>query len=419
MPRLDTLGRWCAALLSAVAIAPGGSVQKQVEWRTETAILAVPDAASGDIYGGAVAVSGEFALIAAEWDDDDGKDSGAVWVFRRSAKGWERVQKLRAPDAQPGDNFGRSIAMDGEVAVIGAHWDDSSGRENAGSAYVYRLHDERWSLEQKLVAADPAAWAALGNAVTVQDDWIAVAAWRKAAAGAREAGAVYLFHRDEDSWRQRQLLHAKDAQAGDQFGRGVCLSGDALLVGAWRDDERGADCGAAYVFRNRDGRWEQEQKLMPGDVPPGDSFGFSVALDGDVALVGSHLSSAGAETSGAAYVFRFDGEAWREEAKLVSSKPGAFESMGEAVSLQGDLALVSAHCTFRANALKPGRAYLFRHTKGGWVESLRLKPSDGHPGDVFSFHVALDGQTAVAGSWRHSHAGTNSGRAYVFENLKR
>ena len=427
-PRDSRAGR-LAALSSAIAIVwscglegagdnpPASESAATAEWLTEAQILEVPDAALGDIYGGAVGLSGKYAFVAAEWDDDDGKDSGAVWVFRDEDEGWKRTQKLRAPDAEAGDNFGRSIAMDGEVAVIGTHWDDSPGHENAGSAYVFRLSEGRWALEQKLEAGDPGTWASMGNAVAVEGPWIAVAAWRKGAKGVREAGAVYLFHFDGQRWSQTEILRARDAGAEDQFGRSVWISGDAMVIGAWGDDARGRDAGAAYFFRRRDGRWHQEQKLTPKDVRPGDRFGFSASLDDGVALVGSHLSSAGAQVSGAAYVFRYDGKRWAEEQKLVSNSPSELESMGMAVALQGDLALVSAHCTFRKVETKPGRAYLFRQVEGQWVLDRRLKPSDGHPGDVFSFHVALDGTTVVAGSWRHSHAGRNSGRAYVFEGL--
>lgn len=403
-------------LSSGIALLLACGVEEPNGVRQETQILNAPDTTLGDIYGGAVSLSGNYAFVAAEWDDDDGKDSGAVWVFERSESEWTPTQKLRAPDAEAGDNFGRSIAMDGGLAVIGTHWDDSPGHKNAGSAYVYRLDEERWALEQKLVAKDPANWAAMGNAVSIHGDWIAVAAWRRASGG-DQGGVVYLFGREGKAWSQKQVLRASDAAPMDQFGRGVWIDGDALVVGAWGDDERGKDAGAAYVFRLQGERWIQEQKLTPLDAKPGDKFGFAVSLDDDVALIGSHLSSQGAPISGAAYVYRYDGERWAQEQKLVAESPLENESVGMSVAIQGDLALVSAHCSFQKVENKPGSAYLFKRTDQRWELASQFKPSDSHAGDVFGFHLALDRRTAVLGSWRHKHAGRNSGRAYVFEDL--
>ena len=203
----------------------------------------------------------------------------------------------------------------------------------------------------------------------------------------------------------------------DNFGRSAWIHDDTLLIGAWSDDERGQDAGAAYVFRLREERWIQEQKLTPLDAKPGDQFGFAVALDGDVALIGSHLSSHGAPRSGAAYVFRHNGERWREEQKLVAKTPLVRQAVGMAVVLQGEFALVSAHHQFQKVENKPGSAYLYRETDGRWKLVNTFRPSDSQAGDVFGFHLALDRKTAILGSWRHKHAGRNSGRAYVFEDL--
>lgn len=407
-----------AALLSSgVALAIGCAVEEAPETRKESQILSAPDAAAGDIYGGAVGISGDFALVAAEWDDDDGKDSGAVWVFKKTDAEWVRTQKLRAPDAAEGDNFGRSIAMHEDVAVIGTHWDDTPQHKNAGSAYVYRRNGSTWELEQKLMAPDGATWDSLGNAVSIEGNWIAVAACRKDLVG-KDSGAVYMFRFDGQTWSQTQILKPRLSAAADQFGRGVWISGNALLVGAWLQDSRGADSGAAYVFRERGGTWMEEQKLTPEDGKAGDNFGFSVSLDGDTALVGAHKNAAGQHDSGSAYVFRFDGEHWSQEQKLVAFQPLKNASMGWAVVLQGDLAIVSEHYFYNKVLPRvPGKAFVYERTENQWQLTRQLAPSDGHPGDVFSFHIALDHGTAVLGSWRHHHAGKDSGQAYVFEDL--
>ena len=386
------------------------------QFKTESQILKAPDTTKGDIYGGAVGISGEFAFVAAEWDDDAGKDSGSVWVFRRDGRTWRPEQKLHAPDAAKGDNFGRSIAIDGHVAVIGTHWDDSKTAINAGSATVFRYDGKRWVAEQKLTAKNGANWDSMGNAVSIDGDWIAVSAWRHDGVGP-DSGAVYLFHREGKQWKPTQELSPKDAHAEDQFGRGVRISGNALIVGAWNNDALGADSGAAYIFRLSDGRWQEEQKLIAKNGKAGDQLGFTVALDGDVALVSAHKHNAGKRMSGAAYIFRFDGEHWQEEQMLSAKQPQEGEWLGWALALDDDLAVLGGQFTYRKGHLKKGSAYVFRRVEGRWQQSDRLAPSDGHPGDVFGCIIAMDNDRAVIGAWRNNQDGDQSGRAYLFEDL--
>ena len=355
-----------ALFSGGVALTIGCALQEAPETRSETQRLSAPDAAADDIYGGAVGVSGDYAMVAAEWDDDDGKDSGAVWVFKKTETEWKRTQKLRVPDASEGDNFGRSIAMGDDVAVIGAHWDNTAQHANAGSAYVYRRSGSVWELEQKLLASNPATWDAMGNAVSILGNWIAVAACRKALVG-KESGVVYMFRFDGQKWKQTQILKSSDSASMDQFGRGVWISGNALLVGAWRYDSKGPNSGAAYVFREHNGTWIEEQKLVPEDGKTGERFGFSVSLDGDVALVGAHKSAAGAHDSGPAYVFRFDGTSWAQEQKLAAFKPCKNASKGWAVALQGDLAVVSEHYFYnKVLPRSPGTAFVYRRSDNHW-----------------------------------------------------
>jgi len=395
-------------------LACGQSPVSKLELERESAILSAPDTAAGDIYGGAVAISGEFSIVAAEWDDDHGMNSGAAWVFRLKSGEWRRAQKLVAPDAAQGDNFARAVALRGRTAVIGAHWDDTAAGANAGSAYVYRFDGESWKFESKLVARNGAGGDAMGNAVAVDGDWIAVGAWRKDDRG-KDSGAVHMFHRSDGRWIEMQTLTASDAAASDEFGQSISLSTDTLVIGSWKSDAAGEDSGAAYVYRRSGQSWVPEQKLVAADLAADDRFGVCASVDGNLVLVGAYGSEAGGPDAGAGYVFRHDGSRWVEEQKLVPRTPSKNAWVGYAVAIQENVAVLSSHKVFAKSAGPPGSAYVFEYEGGRWTQSLELAPSDGHPGDVFGFHLALDDRRVVAGAWRHNHAGKNSGRAYIFD----
>ena len=122
------------------------------------------------------------------------------------------------------------------------------------------------------------------------------------------------------------------------FGRSVSVSGDLALVGASGDDDAGSNSGSAYVFRVDGSEWFEEAKLVASDAAGGDRFGISVALCGDVALVGAHEDDDADSHSGSAYVFRFDGTTWVEEQKLTDGEQS--DEFGRSVSVCGEVALV-------------------------------------------------------------------------------
>ncbi|MFT7462491.1 MAG: hypothetical protein ACI9EF_000831 [Pseudohongiellaceae bacterium] len=370
-----------------------------------------PQGAAGDIYGAALAIEGDMALVASEWDDDKGFNSGAVFVFRCMGDSWKSVQKLVPSDGQAGDNFGRAVSLSGDTALIGTHWDDDNGFRS-GSAYIYKYDGSQWIQDQKLLAADGKTNDRFGNSVFVQDDVLAVCAWLEDQ-GASAAGAVYIFRNNGTSWIQEQKLQASDKQAGDNFGRYVYIDGDALIVGAYHEDEGGADAGAAYIFRHNGGEWVEEQKLMAWDAAANDYFGWSCAILGDVAVVGSFQDDDMGSNSGSAYVYRFNGTSWLPEQKLLASNGVANDRLGYAVVMDRNHILLTAPASLTLGA-GPGSMYLYRETSAGWIEQQIFAPSDGAAQDAFGFHADLSGHVTLTGSWRDDDAGADTGSAYFY-----
>ncbi len=276
--------------------------------------LTASDAAADDFFGISVSLSGDTAVVGARLDDDNGDTSGSAYVFCRDAGGadnWGEVAKLLPSDGAADDLFGHSASVSGDVAVIGAHADDDNG-DASGSAYVFYRNaggPDNWGQVVKLLPSDGAADDHFSTAVCVSGG-VAVVGAEADDDNGDASGSAYIFERNAggaDNWGQVAKLLASDGAAGDIFGKCVSISGGAVAVGAYYDDDHGDRSGSAYVF-HRDaggvGNWGQIAKMTPADGAADDRFGDSISIDADTIVVGAYLDDEGSETScGSAYVF--------------------------------------------------------------------------------------------------------------------
>ena len=212
----------------------------------EQAKLMASDAQSSDYFGYSVAVSGDTAVIGARYEDTGGSDAGAAYVFTRSGGSWTQQAKLMASDAQSSDRFGGSVAVSGDTAVIGARLENTGG-SGAGAAYVFTRTGGSWTQQAKLMASDAQESDQFGYSVSVSGDTAVIGA-RSEDTGGSDAGAAYVFTRTGGAWVEQAKLMASDAQAGDYFGYSVSVSGDTAVIGAYAEDTGGSTAGAAYIF---------------------------------------------------------------------------------------------------------------------------------------------------------------------------
>jgi len=217
---------------------------------SEQAKLLASDAAENDIFGFSVSLSGDTALVGAYGDDHaGGTDAGSAYVFVRSGTSWSQQQRLSASGAAASDFFGCSVALSGATAVVGAYGDDHAGGTDAGSAFVFVRSGTSWTQQAMLVAPDAEVNDNFGFSVALSDNTAVVAANGDDHTGGIDAGAAYLFARSGASWSLQDKLTASDAAASDSFGTAVALSDDTALVGASGDNlASGADAGSAHVF---------------------------------------------------------------------------------------------------------------------------------------------------------------------------
>jgi hypothetical protein len=382
---------------------------------TKVQKLLADDGAASDDFGSSVAVDGDTAIIGALDDDDKGESSGSAYVFVRAADGkWSQQAKLTADDGAAGDWFGWSVSVSGDTAVIGTPVLFS---DNGGSAYVFvRAANGTWSQQAKLTAADGMAGDAFGLSVAVNGTTVVIGASEDDEKG-DDSGSAYIFVRaDDGTWTQQAKLTGADTTAYDGFGGSVAVDGDTAVIGADGDDNYS---GAAYVFvRAADGiTWNQQAKLTAADErTPWDTFGGSVAVDGEIAVIGAMLDSDKGNDSGAAYVFvRAADGSWNQQTKLTADDGAAEDFFGGSVAVSGDTVVVSAHYDDDKGDAS-GSAYMFVRAADGitWNQQAKLTADDGAAEDGFGIGVAVSGDTAVIGSWGDDDNGADSGSAYIF-----
>jgi len=355
--------------------------------RVPLSVRTASDGAEGDNFGRSVAISGDFAVVGAP-DKEIGSNAsqGAAYIFRRTANGWTEQTRLTANNGASFDYFGASVAISGNYVVVGAYGKTIGGAFNRGAAYMFfQSAGGVWSQVQQLVSTDPAAFDAFGNSVAISPTYVVVGASGKTIGTNSRQGAVYVFSITAFSlagpvWGQDQRLIATDGAATDGFGTSIAISGTSILVGAPRKTILGnANEGAAYVFlRSTFNVWIQQVRLTSADVANA-YFGQSVAIAGDRAVVGSYgRTVSGNASQGRAYAFLRTSGSWNVSHTLSAPTGAAGDWFGYSVAVQGDYVLIGAPNRNGGGIPNQGAVYVFQFSK---PEHVRQLLTDINPSD--------------------------------------
>jgi hypothetical protein len=398
---------------------------------------------AGAMFGSSVAISGDYAIVGAPLAGG----GGVAYIFLRSGSTWVQQQQLVISDGPGEHRVGCSVAIDGDYAIVGARWENydamgGNSASNAGCAYIFMRSGNVWIQQQKIVASDRAANDEFGWSVAISGDHAIVGAHQEDhdATGSSEfssAGSAYIFVRSGDVWTQQQKIVASDRNTDDEFGGSVAISGDLAIVGARFEDNDASggaylnSAGSAYIFERSGDVWTQQEKIAASDRAAGDELGGSVAISGDHAIVGapteSHYASPGdyVDEAGAAYIFVRIGDTWTQQEKLVASEPTSFADFGVSVAISGDRAIVGARyeyfdATGGNYASNAGAAYIFVRGGDDWAQHQVIVASDRAADDSFGESVAISGDHVIVGANREDHDefGANplslAGSAYLF-----
>ena len=395
-------------------------VRSGTTWNLQQ-LLVASDAASSDLFGSTVALSGDTLVVGAPFDDTPGgADAGAAYVFVRSGTTWGEQQKLLASDGATNDIFGIAVSISADTVVVGAQNHNAPGGVNSGAAYVYARSGTTWSEQQELVAPDGATSDLFGCSVAVSGDTAMAGVCFDDTAGGADAGSAWVFVRSGTTWAPQQHLTASDGAAADLFGCSVAVAGDTAVAGACTGEGPvgGADTGSAYVYVRTGSVWTEQQELLAFDVGSNANFGFSTSISGDTVVVGArYADTGGGLDAGSAYVFVRAGTTWSQEQKLLPSDGAAGDFFGTSVSISGDTVAVGASSadTPGGFGFNTGAAYMFARTGTIWTEQQKLRPPDATAQDFFGYSASLSGESLVVGAWGDDILGAaDSGAAYVF-----
>ncbi|MCJ7776913.1 MAG: FG-GAP repeat protein [Sedimentisphaerales bacterium] len=265
-----------------------------------------------------------------------------------------------------------------------------------------------WLQKQKLTASDGAAEDWFGRSVCISGDYAIVGACY-GDGNVANSGSVYIFRWDGTGWVQQQKLTASDGATSDSFGYSVSISGDYAIVGAIYDDDKGYNSGSAYIFKRNGESWSQQAKLLASDGAAEDYFGGSVSISGDYAIVGACWDDI---YKGSAYIFKRDGTGWSQQQKLTASDGAAEDYFGCSVSISGDKIIVGAY----GDNFSRGSAYIFKREGESWVPQQKLLASDGDDEDSFGISVSISGDYAIVGACQDTDKlEIWSGSAYIFK----
>ena len=363
------------------------------------------DGAEGDDYGWSVSISGDYAIVGAYMDDDSGSASGSAYIYKRSGTIWSEQAKLTASDGAVDDNFGWSVAISGDYAVVGAYGNSDNGALS-GSAYVYMRSGSIWSQQAKLLPSDGSVDDHFGWSVAISGDYAVIGAI-SASSG---LGSVYVFLRNGISWLEQAILLASDGAEGalfDRFGESVAISGDYAVVGASSDDDNGTSSGSAYVFMRSNTTWSEQAKLLPSVGAAFDFYGSTVSISGDYIVVGNPQNDDNGDKAGSANVYMRSGSSWPQQAKLLAADGAASDFFGKAVSISGDLVSVGAPFDDDVGG-SSGSIYIFRRNGTSWPQSEKIVAFDGGSSDQFGRSIASDSASIVVGAWADNDNGTDA-----------
>lgn len=327
--------------------------------------------------------------------------------------------KLLADDGNSNDMFGHAVSVshDGSVCVIGSVYSDVSGVRK-GAAYVFRRLNGVWAQEAKLTPSDLELEDSFGYVVAISGDGttVSVSAINNDSLGVY-VGVVYVFTKPGADWVQQTKLLPPSGNAGNSYGSSIALNGDGstIAVGHYLDDTPTTDAGSVFIYTRTGNSWDQQTNITVSDAAM--HFGRSVSLSdsGNHVAIGAYGN---ASDNGCVYVFVRSGSTWTQQSRLTASDGSSGDSLGYSVAISKDASTVIAGAHFNdTKASSAGAAYIFTRSLTVWTQHSKLMLSDGAAGDYFGYSVSIsaDGGVCAVGAYSDDDQGLNSGTVTMFK----
>ena len=388
------------SIVSTISFANAGT-------QFEDAQLGGDPSVPGDEVAFSVAADGETIVLGAPLRNFQGHgyDSGALYVYDRKGADWVQTANLIGEDSAAFDYLGWSVAIEGDVIAGGASWANETGIKSGG-VYIFRK-TKTWQQEALIAPSDLPAEANFGHAVDLDGERLIVGApYVDELVNAH--GVAYIYRDDNGSWVQEARIVPGDTDV-NFAGAAVAIDGDYAVVGAPRDNGDGVSAGSVFIYkRDPKGGWVYMQRVTPNATESYSFFGNTVELVGGTLLVGAEYSDTVGANAGAVFVFQLSNENWSEDQILTPEDPWAWAHFGGSIEMQGSSVVIGAYGDPNSN----GAAYIFEDGDNGFEQTSLLLSSEGSYGDRFGSAVAFGSGFVVVGA---PHALEEQGSAFVFD----
>ena len=323
-----------------------------------------------------------------------------------------------ATDGLNGDNFGNSVSISGNFAIIGAFADNVGVNADQGAAYIFFFNGLTWVQFQKLTAIDGASGDLFGIDVSISGNYAIVGAPSNDVTGADQGSAYYFFFNGAE-WELKQIITAADGAAGDAFGNSVCIKDNRLIIGAPNDDAGlNTDLGSAYIYAFSGANFILERHITAGDGAAGDQFGRSVGIDGVHAVIGAPLDDvSGITDQGSVYIFSYNGTTWLQQGKFSRTAfPAASDNFGSSVSISPPYCVIGEPNYGTTNK---GAIHLLIYTFGFWIYHQEINPPILAAGSVFTGRdVFISDDYLITGASGEDVNGIDgAGKVFIYKNL--
>lgn len=355
-------------------------------------------------YGRSIDIYGDRVIVGAPARDvGSNLNQGKAYIFVKSDNSWELEDIITASDGDELDFFGVSVAMHGDYAIVGASTKQVGTYENMGKVYFFKRTGSTWNEEYNQAPFDGYSNDYFGSSVDIYNDYAVVGSPWKDLAPANtfqtEHGKIYIFQRSGTAWNLIHDSTAPDNESGDRFGYSVSLDSLQIIVGAPEKDNH----GKVYILNEAAGSWTHTIGFTASDNQTGDSFGESVHLYKNTAIIGNPSRSVPsvATYSGKAYIYNKVMGNWVETAGITASDMRTNDLFGSSVSLFDNYALIGAKYN-NNSSFKPGKAYIFTFNGSTWLESKKLLPTQSQDNDDFGGAVSISFNHAFVGASRYN-----------------
>jgi hypothetical protein len=341
-------------------------------------------------YGRSVAISGNFAVIGSDGDLVGGNSNqGSASVYEFDGEKWVLRQKLTDPAGNSGDNFGKTVAISGNYLVIGSPGDDVGANSNQGSACVFRYTGTDWVFLQKLTDATGGATNNFGSSVSISGNFLIAGSPNDNIALNLDQGSISIFQFNGSSWVLKQKISDATGATDDNFGYSVAISGGKIIVGAPFDDYSVyTNMGSISFYEYNGSSWVLQEKIQYGLAES--RFGNNVSISGNYAIAGAPSYVVLGKSAGVAAIYFYNGTDWVQQDVVSAADGENDDNFGSDVSINGNYAIVGAYYDNVGGNILQGSCTIFSRVGNAWRRLQPVKVPNGEAGDSFGYSISLD-----------------------------